>query len=57
MFKSAISDIIDIQRGEIRIENKRIFIGTSDRAIELIELQQSGKKQMKVKDYLKKGQI
>lgn len=52
VFKSAISDIIDIQRGEIRIENKRIFIGTSDRAIELIELQQSGKKQMKVKDYL-----
>lgn len=52
VFKSFISDIIDLQSGEIRIENKKIYIGTHDVALEVIELQQSGKKQMHVKDYL-----
>lgn len=52
VFKSHISDIIDIQAGKICIQNKKIYIGTSDYALELIEVQQSGKKVMHVKDYL-----
>jgi len=52
VFKSHISDIIDIQAGKICIQNKKIYIGTSDYALELIEVQQSGKKVMYVKDYL-----
>lgn len=52
VFKSHISDIIDIQAGKICIQNKKIYIGTSDYALELVEVQQSGKKVMHVKDYL-----
>lgn len=52
VFESRINDIIELQSGEIYIENKRLFIGTSHYALELIEVQQSGKNQMHVKDYL-----
>lgn len=52
VFKSNISDIIDIPSGEIRILNKSIYIGTSDYALELVEIQQAGKNKMQVKDYL-----
>ena len=52
VFKSNISDIIEIPSGEIRIQNKSIYIGTADYALELVEIQQSGKNRMQVKDYL-----
>jgi len=52
VFESRINDIIELQSGEIYIEQKRLYIGTSHHALELIEVQQSGKKKMHVKDYL-----
>ncbi|WP_035357008.1 methionyl-tRNA formyltransferase [Acholeplasma granularum] len=52
VFKSQLSDIIDIKPHEIKIENKRLFIGCSDKAIEILELQQAGKKRLSTKDYL-----
>src|SRR5690606_38880506 len=52
VFKSRISDIIDIKPGEIRILPKRLVIGCLDGGLELELIQQAGKKLLPVRDYL-----
>jgi len=56
VFKSHKSDIMNLRPKEISISSKRLFIGCSDGALEVLEIQQSGKKQMDVKSYLN-GQV
>ncbi|VEU82669.1 methionyl-tRNA formyltransferase [Acholeplasma hippikon] len=52
VFKTRISDIINIEPNEIRIVNKRLIIGCKDGGLELVEIQQSGKNKLMVKDFL-----
>ena len=51
VFTSSISQQ-KISPGTLLVENNRLFIGTNDMAIELLDIQLSGKKRMFVKDCL-----
>ncbi len=53
-YKALRSDIIDIKAlpGTILVSKKRLIIKTGDGAIEVLEIQAPGKKQMAVKDFL-----
>lgn len=52
VFKSKISDIINIKPREIIINNKSLIIGFKDGGLELLEVQQQSKRKMNIKDYL-----
>ncbi len=52
VFKSRISDIINVKPYEIRIIGKKLIIGCKNGGIELVEVQQAGKKRLSVKEYL-----
>ncbi|CDR31186.1 Methionyl-tRNA formyltransferase [Acholeplasma oculi] len=52
VFQSLVSDIIDLSPGKILISQKRLFIGCNGQALEILELQQAGKKRMMVRDFL-----
>lgn len=53
-YKAQISDIIDLKAhpGTILVCKKRLVIKTGDGAIEILEIQAPGKKQMAIKDFL-----
>ncbi len=52
VFKSQYNDIIEIKPYEIRLIGKRLWIGCMKGALEILELQQEGKKRLGIKDYL-----
>ena len=53
VYNAKISDIIDVLKpGEILIQNRSLFIGTSSDVIEILEIQAQGKKRMLVRDFL-----
>ena len=43
---------VDVKPGLFKVENKKIFISTKDYWLEIIELQQVGKKRMSAKDFI-----
>ena len=51
IYKAKISDKV-LPHGEILEEASRLFIGTKDNALEILEIQKPGKKTMPVKDLL-----
>lgn len=52
VFKSQYDDIIELKPYEIRLIGKRLWIGCMKGALEILELQQEGKKRLGIKDYL-----
>ncbi len=47
----------NLSAGEIRIEVDKVYIGTADGSIEILQLQAEGKRRMKTEDYLKGNTI
>lgn len=58
IYNAIKSDIIKSNKaGDVVIENKKLYLTTQDGAIELLEVQQEGKKKMDVKSYLNGQQL
>jgi methionyl-tRNA formyltransferase len=43
----------DVKEGEIKAEDKRLFIGTRDGAIEVMRIQREGKQEMTTEELLR----
>lgn len=54
IFQTAISGPIDheVTCGEVKVEDKKMYVSTGDNWLEIISLQPAGKKRMLTKDYL-----
>ena len=52
IFKTALTDSNSLKPGEIKTEGRRMFAGTADLDIEILELQPAGKKRMTASDFL-----
>lgn len=52
IFETAVTDNNSLKPGEVKIENRKLFIGSGDKDVEIISLQPAGKKRMGAKEYL-----
>ena len=54
IFRTALTDkpTGELKPGEVLIEGKRLFVATSDKLLEILEIQPAGKKRMEVSAYL-----
>jgi methionyl-tRNA formyltransferase len=54
IFQTAISGPVDheVTCGEVKVEDKKMYVSTGDNWLEIISLQPAGKKRMLTKDYL-----
>lgn len=52
IYATRLTDVAASSIGEIVIEGKKMFIGTCDNLLEILELQPSGKKRMKAVDFI-----
>ncbi len=54
IFQTAISGPVDqeVRCGEVKVEDKKMYVSTGDNWLEIISLQPAGKKRMLTKDYL-----
>jgi methionyl-tRNA formyltransferase len=53
IYRSKISETEFLEAGEIKQTKKQLFIGCSDDALEVLELQQEGKKRMQIEEFLR----
>ena len=55
IFRSSLSEVSSIQLGpgEVTCEQGRLYVGTSDSILELLDVQVEGKKRMEVSDFLR----
>lgn len=52
IYATRLTDVAASSIGEIVIEGKKMFVGTCDNLLEILELQPSGKKRMKAVDFI-----
>jgi methionyl-tRNA formyltransferase len=53
IYRSKISETEFLEAGEIKQTKKQLFIGCADDALEVLELQQEGKKRMQIEEFLR----
>ncbi len=53
IFKSKVVDLIPLNIGEINETKKELFVGCSDKALQVLEIQLEGRKRMGVEEFLR----
>ncbi len=53
IFKSKIVDFISLNIGEINVTKKELFVGCSDKVLQVLEIQLEGRKRMGVEEFLR----
>lgn len=53
IYRSQIAESRRLRSGEVVVDGSRLFVGTGDGAIEILELQQEGKKRMRTAEFLR----